>query len=199
MGRVTGLLLGALLASLSMSASAANACPKPVWPKEALRYELEGATRLRFKVAPDGQVLEANVEKSSRWPLLDDAAVRGFLGCRFDARDPGDGVREHSVQYVWSLSPPLVHPALVPDSCAPSERFARFEPYDKGVTDGEGILVRLLVHRNGEPFGIKAEANSAAPELVAQAAAFLQTCRFSADGRTGGKQTDTVTGRVIFK
>jgi TonB family protein len=204
MGRVTGLLFGALLASMSVSASAAVDCPKPAWPKEALRYELEGTTQLRFKIAPDGQVFDATVDKSSRWPLLDAATVGVFLGCRFDARDPGEGVREQSVKYVWSISPSpslSVHPTLVPDSCAPSERFARFASFDQGNTNGEGILMRLLVRGNGEPFGIKAEAepDKAAPELVAQAVAYLQTCRFSGGGYAGGKQTDTVNGRVIFK
>jgi TonB family protein len=198
MGRIAGVMLGALCASLAVSAIAAPTCAKPVWPREAQRYELEGTTELGFRIAADGHVDEARVLKSSRWPLLDAAAVQGILGCRFEATRPNPGPASLKMQYVWSL-PPSAHPRLVADSCAASERFARFEPGDKGVTDSSGILVRLLVNRSGEPFGIKAETDHSEPELVAQAYAYLQSCRFAADEAAGGKRTDTVNGRVIFK
>jgi hypothetical protein len=70
---------------------------------------------------------------------------------------------------------------------------------DKGVTDRSGILIRLLVKRSGEPFGIKAEANQAEPELVAQTGRLSPDLQVCGSWGAGGKQAYTFNCRVIFK
>ena len=50
-----------------------NTCAKPVWPREALRREQQGAVTLSFLISEDGAVTDSHVTKSSGYPLLDDA------------------------------------------------------------------------------------------------------------------------------
>jgi len=76
-------------------------CPKPEWPRDALRYELDGTTTLRYVVGADGRATSAVVEKSSGWKALDDAALNNLAGCVFKAPTP-EGVTMPT-QYVWRL------------------------------------------------------------------------------------------------
>lgn len=102
--------------------------------------------------------------------------------------------------YSWTLEGDKVsHPVLVEGSCPASGRFSRFAPFDWGVTGPDGILVRLLVGKDGAPFGVKAEARNANPALVPAALEYVQTCRFAPDPNTPLKHSDTVTGRVLFR
>jgi TonB family protein len=156
---------------------------------------------MAFRLAPDGQVVDARVAKSSGWSLLDAASVRGLSACHFKPRDPqpAEVSREMKMQYVWKLEGPFNHPKVVDGTCEASRKIDRFEPDDTGVTDERGMLVRLLVSAEGRPYGIKAEGDTVSPEGFEQAAAYLQTCRFRTDLGRAGKPTDTVTGRVIYK
>jgi TonB family protein len=80
-------------------------CPKPEWPKEALKKEQTGTVTLKFFIDSDGSVVDGIVVKSSGHPLLDDAAINGIKKCRFS---PGlyEGKPRPSsmtMQYVWTL------------------------------------------------------------------------------------------------
>lgn len=63
----------------------------------------------------------------------------------------------------------------------------------------DGILLRFLLNSDGAPIRVVAEPNGQAPVLVAQAAAYLQTCRFAIDPQLPGQRTDTALGRVLLK
>src|SRR4051794_29852943 len=58
-------------------------CAKPAWPKEALRKEQSGTVQLAFLIGADGAVKDSRVEKSSGFPLLDEAAQTRIMRCRF--------------------------------------------------------------------------------------------------------------------
>lgn len=171
-------------------------CTTPEWPREARRYEVDGITVLHFHIGADGNIEDASVAKSSSWQLLDEAAMRSLVQCKFK---PGlDEAERHTypIQFVWTLSgPPMIRPALVAGSCAASERFAGFEGYNRSPTDAGGTLVRFLVDGAGTPFGVKAEGG--ADGLAA--AAYLQSCKFAIDPAMPGDKTDTVYGRVLHK
>lgn len=80
-------------------------CPRPAYPEISKRLEEEGTVVLRFLVAPDGKVLQADVEKSSGFKRLDDAARQGLANCTFEpATVDGKPVRTWAtVPYTWRL------------------------------------------------------------------------------------------------
>ena len=58
-------------------------CPPPAWPREALRYELEGTTTAEVLIGDDGKAHGQRVYESSGWDLLDDATLSMMAACRF--------------------------------------------------------------------------------------------------------------------
>ena len=91
-----------------------NKCAKPVWPKEALRRELQGTVTMEFKIDADGSVAESRVLKSSGSPLLDEAARFGLAKCKFHPNTL-DGKAQPTwmkIQYVWTLDSGELNPAL---------------------------------------------------------------------------------------
>ncbi len=82
-----------------------GSCPRPAYPEISRRLEEEGTVVLRFLVAPDGKVLQAEVEKSSGFRRLDDAARNGLANCTFEpATIDGKPVRTWAtVPYTWRL------------------------------------------------------------------------------------------------
>lgn len=176
-------------------------CAQPQWPDEARRYEIEGVTTIRFRIGEDGKVVQPEVAKSSGWKILDEAAVRGIARCVFQ---PGLDEAKHGtsfpMQFAWQFSDgPVLRPLLVADSCQPSERFQTFRDADRRPSGSDGILLRFLVGSDGVPTRVVAEPNGQAPEVVAQAAAYLQSCRFAIDPKLPGQHTDTAFGRVLLK
>lgn len=176
-----------------------ESCTAPEWPKEARRYEVEGITVLHFQIGEDGAIEGAKVGRTSSWKLLDEAALQSLVKCRFK---PGmaEAEREktYPVQFVWSFSgPPSVRPQLVPDSCAPSARFSKFQAFNRNATARDGVLLRFLVNAEGEPFGVKAEAYGNDAEAGLAAAEYVKTCKFAVNPEIPGEKTDTVYGRVL--
>lgn len=82
-----------------------NSCSKPVWPQASLRNEQQGTVLLGFKISADGRVEESNVNKSSGFPLLDEAAREGISKCHFKPATQGGKPVESwmQMQYVWTL------------------------------------------------------------------------------------------------
>jgi len=83
---------------------AAN-CQKPDYPSASRRNEEEGTVQLRFLVGIDGKVIESQVEKTSGYARLDEAARAALARCQFK---PGtvDGKPEQawaSMKYTWRL------------------------------------------------------------------------------------------------
>ena len=172
----------------------AKSCTTPEWPREARRYEVDGITVMHFHIGADGSIADARVAKSSSWQLLDDAAMRSLVQCKFK---PGlDEAERHTypIQFVWTLSgPPMIRPALVPDSCGQSSKYAGFEGFNRTATAADGVLVRFLVDPAGAPFGVKEEGGVD----DASASDFIRSCKFAVDSTLPGDKTDTVYGRVL--
>jgi len=78
---------------------------KPEYPRNSLRNEEQGTTRLQFLIGVDGKVADSKVEKSSGFRALDVAAKNALSQCAFK---PGtvDGKPQQlwvTVDYVWKL------------------------------------------------------------------------------------------------
>jgi TonB family protein len=178
----------------------ARPCAGPAYPREALRYELEGITTLRFRLAPSGRVTGTEVARSSGWKLLDDAAIRTIEACVFA---PAQAARANGaalpVKYVWSLDGDRIRPHLVPGTCAPSSRFSAFRDFDNAPSGADGIKVRLLVDGAGQARGVKPEAENLAPDTAEALARYVESCRFGFDPSVPGERTDTAYGRVLFR
>jgi len=177
-----------------------ESCVRPAYPREAIRYELEGITTLRFRLAPDGRVAEVGVAKSSGWAMLDQAVVLSLQACRFTpAQAAQAGGAALPVQYVWSLDGEhALRPHLMAGSCPAGGRFAAFQAYDNRPSGPDGVKVRLLVDPSGQPRGVKLEAASLPPPLAAALVKYVESCRFGFDPALKGERTDTAYGRVVF-
>jgi len=80
-------------------------CDKPDYPRNSLRNEEQGTTRIQFLIGLDGRVADSKIEKSSGFRALDAAAKNALSLCKFK---PGtvDGKPQQSstyVDYVWKL------------------------------------------------------------------------------------------------
>jgi TonB family protein len=64
-------------------AKAVGNCSGAVYPKEALRAEIQGKVELEFLIDIDGSVADSRITKSSGSTLLDTAAIEGLSKCRF--------------------------------------------------------------------------------------------------------------------
>lgn len=82
-----------------------NQCEKPEYPNASRRMEEEGTVALRFLVGVDGKVIQSEVEKSSGFKRLDEAARAGLSKCQFRPALV-DGKPEQawaSMKYTWRL------------------------------------------------------------------------------------------------
>ena len=80
-------------------------CEKPEYPSASRRLEEEGTVSLRFLVGVDGKVIQAEVEKSSGFKRLDEAARAGLSRCAFKPATV-DGKPEQgwaTMKYTWRL------------------------------------------------------------------------------------------------
>lgn len=80
-------------------------CEKPEYPSASRRLEEEGTVSLRFLVGVDGRVMQSEVEKSSGYKRLDEAARAGLAKCLFKPATV-DGKPEQgwaSMKYTWRL------------------------------------------------------------------------------------------------
>ena len=80
-------------------------CEKPEYPSASRRLEEEGTVSLRFLVGTDGKVIQAEVEKSSGYKRLDEAARAGLSRCAFKPATV-DGKPEQgwaTMKYTWRL------------------------------------------------------------------------------------------------
>ncbi len=192
-------LSAVLVAASAAAQNGGPACAPQQWPREALRYELEGKVRIGYRVTPDGRVNEARVTKPSGWALLDDASVAAARTCRF-APEKAAALqdREMPVEFVWTLEGDRARPSLVPGSCVASGPIDGFQPFDTRPTDATGVKVRFLVDGNGKPHGIKLEGHPDGA-LADEVMRHLDTCRFTFDPASAGTRTDTMTGRVLLR
>lgn len=176
-------------------------CTVPEWPREAVRYEIEGVTLLEFRIGADGAVRDAVVRGSSGWAMLDQAALAGLARCRFKhglaaARDG----TVFPIQYAWKLDgPPPLRPVLIPGSCKPARRIAGYANFDQRPSGQAGVKLRFLVGEDGQPRGIVAEQGGFAPAVVRDAVDYLSTCRFGIAPDASSERTDTSYGWVLLR
>ena len=178
-----------------------ESCVTPAWPNEARRYEIEGISVLRFRIGKDGSVQDAKVATSSSWNILDAAALASLVKCRFKPDlDEAKAEATFPIQFVWTMDGEApMRPSVVEGSCAPSAKFARFKTFQRGQDGADGVLVRLLVDPQGQPFGVKAELGPQQADLAAQAVQYVQSCKFAIDPALKGERTDTTFGRVLYQ
>jgi len=81
-----------------------NGC-KPAYPQSALMQGQTGTVRVKFVIGTEGNLVSADVVKSSGVKSLDRAAVDGLSKCKFKpAMQNGNPVQSWFVSdYVWSL------------------------------------------------------------------------------------------------
>lgn len=80
-------------------------CEKPEYPSASRRLEEEGTVALRFLVGIDGKVIQAEIENSSGYKRLDEAARAGLSRCQFKpATLDGKAVQAWAtMKYTWRL------------------------------------------------------------------------------------------------
>jgi protein TonB len=176
-----------------------GSCAGQTWPREALRYEIEGTTQVSYRLTPDGRVTDAVVAKSSGWALLDNASLKAVQTCTYSPDQVAAAQnRTLPMQFVWVLEGDRVHPGLVPGSCVAAGNIDGFQPFDRRSTDAAGVKVRFLVDGNGVPRGVKVEGRPDTA-LAEQVIRHVESCRFAFDPETVGMRTDTVSGRVLLR
>jgi len=75
-------------------------CSKPRYPRAARLYKLEGNVVLSFQVDAAGRPKSANIDRSTRWAILDQAAIEALSACVFDP-DPEEAWQKRA--YSFSL------------------------------------------------------------------------------------------------
>lgn len=82
-----------------------SSCEKPVYPADSKRLNEEGTVQLRFLVGFDGKVIESQIEKSSGFRRLDEAARQALEKCQFKPALEGGVIQESwaSMKYTWRL------------------------------------------------------------------------------------------------
>jgi TonB family protein len=175
-------------------------CPAPSWPREALRYELEGTARVRYQVLPDGRVGELGLVKSSGWAILDDATLALARSCRYTPQQALEVQgRELPLEFTWRLEGERVYANMLPATCGAAGRIDGFQPFDRQPGDVHAVKVRFLVDKTGAPRGIRLEGNSVDPVLADEVIGYLGNCRFEFDPQAKGAHTDTMYGRVLLR
>jgi protein TonB len=84
---------------------ASQTCEKPLYPAASRRLEEEGTVLLRFLVQADGRVVDSQIEKTSGFRRLDEAARQALARCQFKPATV-DGKPEQSwasIRYTWRL------------------------------------------------------------------------------------------------
>lgn len=102
-------------------------CVGPDYPSASKRLEEEGTVTLRYLVGTDGKVISAEVEKSSGFKRLDEAARSALVKCQFKpVLEDGVPVQRVSKQnYTFRL-----------------ENAAKISPVQYKVSDLNGVLLK---------------------------------------------------------
>ncbi|NHZ65663.1 energy transducer TonB [Massilia genomosp. 1] len=82
-----------------------DACEKPYYPNDSVRDNETGTVNVWFKIAADGMILKKSIARGSGFRKLDNAALAGFLTCKFrPATINGKPVRGYGgSRFVFSL------------------------------------------------------------------------------------------------
>lgn len=171
-------------------------CPAPQYPREALRYELQGTTQIRFLVSESGEIMSKYVLQSSGWKILDQAVSDSMSLCRFEPASLNDKPVPawFGGKYSWKLAddgPALPPSEMIAGSCS-SDKYV-FLP-----KDAKRWLVRLrfLINPQGKPVGIKVEDSSRNYSTDSEIVALLGSCQFVPPVIQDNRINDT--GVILF-
>ena len=115
--------LGPVFAQSTSAVVNTSTCERPEYPSASKRLEEEGSVKLKFLVGIDGKVVDSQIEKSSGFRRLDEAARQGLLKCQFKPAIVG-GVPQQSwasMTYTWRLE---TKTANSPNQCPPKLRLS---------------------------------------------------------------------------
>jgi protein TonB len=84
-------------------AAAPEGCKAPAYPRDAMRYEIQGTVTLAFLIGLDGVVRDSKILRSSGNASLDDTARVALAKCQFKPGMEQRGEAWVQVQYVWTL------------------------------------------------------------------------------------------------
>lgn len=195
------LYAGSCMAQQHEAQPIATGC-RQAWPREALRYELEGAVIVKFDLNSDGRAINPKVIKSSGWTLLDDASVRALQSCTFQFDEPNGRRVGYLQQFVWVLEDDTKNKredaAFTFNSCTPVGRFVDFAPAQRGDVHGSGVLVRFLLDKEGKPFRLMFE-DAIDQQGANEAEQFLQSCKFSPSRFNGKPASGNMYGRMKLR
>jgi TonB family protein len=96
---------GSVFAQSTTAAGSTSTCGRPEYPSASIRLGEEGVVHLKLLVGTDGKVIESQVEKSSGFRRLDEAARQGLLKCQFKPAIVG-GLPQQiwaNMKYTWRL------------------------------------------------------------------------------------------------
>lgn len=171
-----------------------NTC-RPAYPREAIRYELEGETYVQLDIDASGAPTNARILRSSGWTLLDRATLDGFSLCRFRPAMKGEQAVPAQVteSFRWRLDAetPGVMPTLVNGSCATSSEFSI-------VSDSSpsSMRLRFLLDTEGKPIRVVVDTSSATPDVNARAIQFIESCRYQPARAQDKSVIDTTNVRL---
>ncbi len=155
-----------------------DTCPAPQYPREALRYELQGVTQIRFLVSESGEIMSKYVLRSSGWKILDQAVFDSISVCQFEPASLNDKPVPawFGSKYSWKLAddgPALPPSEMIAGSCSSDK-------YTFLAKDAKHWLVRLrfLINPQGKPVGIKVEDSSRNYSTDSEIVALLGSCQF---------------------
>lgn len=165
------------------------------YPREAIRYELEGDTYVQLDIDTSGTPTNARILRSSGWTLLDKATLDGFSLCRFRPAMKGEQAVPAQVTelFRWRLNSdvPGVVPTLVKDSCAISSEFSI-------VSDSSpsSMRIRFLLDTDGKPVRVVVDTSSATPDANSRAIQFIESCRYQPARAQDKSVIDTTNVRL---
>lgn len=190
------LLTGLLLCGRAAAVPTGMQCALPQWPKEALRYDLEGTTTLEYTAGRQGGIRDVRILKSSGWRILDEASLRQVRQCTVPPDPTRDETAVEYLQHVWRLDgEERARPKLIDGSCTPTARFEAFSHAQRAPRDG--IMLRFLVGGDGTPHHFVAETQAPADQ-VAEAIVFTSSCKFAL-AQLPSPRTDAAYGRALVQ
>lgn len=80
-------------------------CAKPDYPSASIRLKQEGTVTLRVLIGVDGSVMQTEIDKTSGFNRLDEAARKALSKCQFQpATVNGKAEKSWStMKYIWRL------------------------------------------------------------------------------------------------
>lgn len=155
--------------------NAFKSCPRPEYPRSALRRELEGTAQIDATTTDAGKINNIVLIKSSGYRVLDNAFIKSLRSCQLPP-DPDGQSRAIKMQHTWNIEPKNgTQPELLRHSCSASSllRIPDFAEL------GRGIVVSGTISENGSPKEISIEWESTDDNHNAESLRIFESCKFN--------------------